>query len=80
MGIVRLLIIGVVVWIAFSLFKRITNRPSTSENSEKTSPSKKMVQCKQCDLHIPVDEALPKGDNYFCCSDHRDHVDQDNQD
>ena len=72
MGIVRLLIIGVVVWIAFRLFKRITNRPAISENSKNNSPSKKMVQCKQCGLHIPIDEALPKGDDYFCCSDHRD--------
>ncbi len=72
MGIVRLLIIGVLVWLAFRLFKRITNRPSISENSAQNSPSKKMIQCKQCGLHIPVDEALSKGDDHFCCSDHRD--------
>jgi len=72
MGIVRLLILGVVVWLAFKLIKRITNRPSISENSIKDSAPKKMVQCKQCGLHIPVDEALPKGDDYFCCSEHRD--------
>ncbi|NOR51790.1 MAG: hypothetical protein GQ470_04145 [Gammaproteobacteria bacterium] len=72
MGIVRLLIIGVAIWLAFSLFKRFSNRPSPSEKSIKAGSSKKMVQCKQCGLHIPVDEALLKGDDYFCCSEHRD--------
>ena len=72
MGIVRLLIIGALVWLAFSLFKRFTNRPSISENRVKDNSSKKMVQCKQCGLHVPINEALPKGEDYFCCSNHRD--------
>ena len=75
MGIVRLLIIGVVIWLAFKLFQRITSRPSVPDNSENNNASKKMVQCKQCGLHIPLDEALPKGDDFFCCSEHRDHLD-----
>lgn len=72
MGIVRLLIIGVVVWLAFKLLKRLTNRPSISEDRAKDSPAKKIVECKQCGLHIPIDEALPKDSDYFCCSEHRD--------
>ncbi|MCW8825823.1 MAG: PP0621 family protein [Gammaproteobacteria bacterium] len=72
MGIVRLIIIGVAVWLAFKLFKRMTSGPSTPESSVKESAPKKMVQCKQCGLHVPIDEALPKGDDHFCCDEHRD--------
>ncbi|MDH3354924.1 MAG: PP0621 family protein [Chromatiales bacterium] len=74
MGIVRLLIIGVVVWLAFKLLKRLTKSPSISKNSMQNSPPKKMVQCQQCGLHVPIDEALSKESDYFCCSEHRDEA------
>jgi uncharacterized protein len=72
MGFVRLLIIGAVIWLAFRLLKRFKSGPATSKKNSSAGASKKMVQCKQCGLHIPVDEALPKGDDYYCCSDHRE--------
>ncbi len=29
-----------------------------------------MVQCVDCSIYLPKDDALRKGDNYFCCADH----------
>jgi len=29
-----------------------------------------MVQCVACSIYLPKDDALCKGDNYFCCTDH----------
>jgi uncharacterized protein len=30
-----------------------------------------MVSCAKCGLHVPRHEALPLGDRYFCCEEHR---------
>ena len=32
-----------------------------------------MVSCATCGLHLPRQEALPLGDRYFCCEEHRRH-------
>ncbi len=29
-----------------------------------------MIQCVGCSIYLPKDDALRKGDNYFCCTDH----------
>ena len=29
-----------------------------------------MVQCVDCSIYLPKDDALCKGDDYFCCADH----------
>lgn len=60
MGFYKLIIVSVAVWIAFRLYKHLTNRPSVSKNQTGINSSKKMVQCKTCGLHVPIDEALPK--------------------
>lgn len=30
-----------------------------------------MVSCAACGLHLPRQEALPKGERYYCCEEHR---------
>ncbi len=72
MGIVRLLIIGAGVWIAFRLYRYLANRATISDSRTGSRSSKNMVQCKSCGLHIPIDEALLKNDDHYCCSEHRD--------
>lgn len=72
MGFYKLIIVSVAVWIAFRLYKHLTNRPSVSKKQSGKNASKKMVQCKTCGLHVPIDEALSKNDDYYCCSAHRD--------
>jgi len=32
-----------------------------------------MVSCATCGLHLPRQDALPLGDRYFCCEEHRRH-------
>jgi uncharacterized protein len=32
-----------------------------------------MVSCATCGLHLPRQEALPLGDRFFCCEEHRRH-------
>ncbi len=30
-----------------------------------------MVGCAHCGLHLPRQEALPMGERFYCCEDHR---------
>ncbi|MBT8438961.1 MAG: hypothetical protein KJO91_04480 [Gammaproteobacteria bacterium] len=31
-----------------------------------------MVSCHKCGLHIPVDEAVKSGNQWYCCQEHAD--------
>ncbi len=31
-----------------------------------------MVSCHKCGLHLPVEEAVKSGDQWYCCQEHAD--------
>jgi uncharacterized protein len=63
---IYLLGIALVVWILWRLAKgpRIENKPGKRVGD--------MVRCSRCGTYVPRNEALRKGDDYYCCSQHRD--------
>ncbi|WP_397535212.1 PP0621 family protein [Roseateles sp.] len=67
-----LLIIGLAVLVFVLGFKR--GRPpkaSEVQRRPEAEPSKDMVACAQCGLHLPRDEALPGRGGHFCSASHR---------
>lgn len=75
---VRLIVIGLVIWLAILLFRRVMRAlPTPSERKEKTAPTDKggkdyqrMVRCHYCELHIPKASALARDDRYYCSEEH----------
>ncbi len=63
MGIVKLIVVLLVVWLGFSLFKKIRKRPS--ELSQKPSGNK-MLACSTCKTHIPENEAIIQNNKVYC--------------
>ncbi len=63
MRILVLIAIGLLLYIIFRGLLR-NQRDSLSFDSDK------MVQCRQCQLHIPAEEAVQYEDNYFCSQGH----------
>ena len=63
---IYLLGIALVVWILWRLAKRprVENKPGKRVGD--------MVRCTHCGTYVPRNEALRKGDDYYCCSQHRD--------
>jgi uncharacterized protein len=63
---IYLLGIALVVWILLRLAKgpRIESKPGKKVGD--------MVRCARCATYVPRSEALQEGDNYYCCSQHRD--------
>ncbi|MGY8812278.1 MAG: PP0621 family protein [Pseudomonadales bacterium] len=73
MGLIKLLILGVLVWLALNFWRRAQNAKSRSAGSSAphdTPPI--MVRCARCQVHLPQDRALHVGDAWYCCAEHRD--------
>jgi uncharacterized protein len=63
---VLLLGIGLVVWILFRLARgrAVEDRPQKRVGE--------MVRCSYCGVYVPRNEAVQKGNHYFCSQEHRD--------
>lgn len=73
MNLIRLLVIILVIYLLYRLFK--TRVEAYLQNDRKKPGEKKlqnMVRCDRCGLHLPEDEAIQQGTKYFCCEQHQD--------
>ena len=67
MGITKLLIIALLVWVVFKIylvFKSVSKKANTKGSN------KKIVPCSFCKIHVPVASAIKIGNKYFCSLDH----------
>ena len=71
----RTLVIIIVLALIFIIAKRLwqTPRPPAKPGRQ---PGK-MVQCANCGVYIPVQEALSRGEHYYCS---QAHLNEDMQD
>ena len=67
MGILKLIVVVLVVWLGFSLFKKI-RKPSVK--TEGKSSSSKMLACSVCKTHIPENEAIIQDGKVYCSKEH----------
>lgn len=72
MNLLRLLAIIFFIWLVGSLVRNYLNRRTSSLTQKARTGT--MVRCIECGLHIPETEAVKRGDNYYCCPQHRDGV------
>lgn len=68
MGIYKLIVIALVLWLAFSLFKKF--RKPVEGIEKNTNSNKKMLACSVCKMHIPEDEAIVQNGQIFCSKEH----------
>jgi uncharacterized protein len=72
MNLIRLVVIGLIIWLLYRMFQRMLNKPETTQNEPQEKPSGRMVKCAHCGIHIPQDEALEQDEHYYCSPEHRD--------
>lgn len=75
-GILRILVIGLVVWGVYSLVRRhlsgtVLNRDARSEVPP-PGQADAMRKCSYCNVHIPEGESTRSRGHYFCSEAHRD--------
>lgn len=73
-GLIRLILILLLVWVAWRLLKQtLLSGPGqgSSEGKEGSSNSAtRMVKCEQCGVHLPEAEAVREEQNFFCGQSH----------
>jgi uncharacterized protein len=72
MNLIRLIIIGLIIWFLYRAFQRMLEKPRTSEKTKRPTTSRDMVKCAHCGIHIPRDEALEREGELYCSTEHRD--------
>ena len=72
MGLLRLIIFGLVIWLMWRLFQiQKEKKRATRKKSEKII-SKNMVKCEYCDTHLPAENAISDNKLWFCNQKHLD--------
>jgi len=69
MGLIRIIIIALIVYLVIQIFKRWSANKNI-QTVQKNEQQKLMVKCDVCQLHIPKNEALEKNGKYFCNQEH----------
>lgn len=64
----RLIFLVVAIALVYWLLRRFRQPPTEPRD---VSQPEDMVSCAHCGLNLPKSEAIPSGDNYYCCEAHR---------
>ncbi|SFV88576.1 hypothetical protein MNB_SUP05-SYMBIONT-5-851 [hydrothermal vent metagenome] len=62
MGFIKLIIIALLVFVGFYLFKKLRASSTTAEQLS----ADKMVACSTCKTHIPENEAIMQNGKIYC--------------
>jgi uncharacterized protein len=63
MGIVKLIIIVLIVWLGISLWRKFRK---TADHNIAQPSANKMLSCSTCKTHIPENEAIIQNGKVFC--------------
>lgn len=77
MGLIRIVLLGLIVYVAWRLVKRTLNQPAPSNPAPQDRPEK-MLRCEECGVHVPQDLVSWYRDHSFCCKEHSDAWHKDN--
>jgi uncharacterized protein len=72
MNLIRLIAIGLIIWLLYRMIYRMLNKPKAQEQVARQEPSRDMVKCAHCGIHIPKSEALERDGKAYCSPEHRD--------
>ena len=71
MGLIRLIILGLVIWLLRRLVNNFKTRMNSHNSQEKTLENQSMVSCEHCAVHIPQKEAVQHSQLWFCTESHK---------
>jgi uncharacterized protein len=67
--IVKLIILAIIVWLGLRIYKAYQHSLPRREEKRKIE-AENMVACSTCGVHIPLNEALRQGNQYYCSKEH----------
>lgn len=66
MGIIKLIIIVLIVWLGISVWRKFRK---TADNNLSQPSTSKMLSCSVCKTHIPENEAILQDGKVYCSKD-----------
>jgi uncharacterized protein len=66
----RYLFLGLALWGVYLIIRHLMRQPKPQQPAARQSKAVDSVQCAHCGLHLPREEALRKGDAYYCSKAH----------
>lgn len=69
MGLFRLILLGLAIWLLFRLYQRFIKGGSAKKPATHQIDGD-MVKCKHCGIHIPQSEAISNDGNHYCSRAH----------
>ena len=65
--IIKLIILFIIIWFGVRIYLALQEKNTNNTSVKKVQD---MVSCETCGIHIPVNEAIKVGNQYFCSTDH----------
>lgn len=72
MGLIRFLFFLLIAGAAWFMVKNYLRKQERRASQEQGRvPGARIVRCKQCDVHLPEQNALREGEHWFCTQAHK---------
>ena len=71
MGLIRLLMFGLLVWLIWQMFENYKAKLHMSQRQGSRVAHDKMVQCSYCSVYLPKKDAVSYNDCWFCDQQHK---------
>ena len=71
MGVIRILLFVVIIWLVYRLVKNKLQGPPAKNGKSTRQEYGRMVRCGFCGVHLPQSQALQEGDAWYCNPTHR---------
>ena len=73
MGLIRLLVIAALIYLAWRVVKNLLSQANRRDNSAPGSgqDAQAMLKCTQCGVHVPAPEAFTHNGRHFCSQEHQ---------
>lgn len=73
MGLIRLIIFALVIWMLWRFIKNFQARQNSNKNtSDKKLTRGNMVACQYCAVHVPESDAVEHEQLWFCSEGHKE--------
>lgn len=70
-SLLRLALIGAVIYVAWTLYRRLSARPADAAPPAPQAPGQeRMVSCAECGTHVPESSGVRWRDHFFCSPAH----------
>lgn len=66
----RYLLLIVAIWVAFYIIRHFARQKSLQGSSKTETRTQEMVRCEYCGVHVPRQEAIRDGDQFYCSNEH----------